>query len=171
MSTCQVTPSIAPNAGISSTPSSGTFIGQVVDIINANTFTNVLVTGGPGSGPFQVQVQSSDATTSGSFTDPTSGLAVFPTNFLSGGLMWVNSGLWASGTPYGPVSAISGSPYFSSGGAWAGGFQCPQRYVRVNLTSGNAFPAEITASIVKQQRTTGSGGGQSQLPGSGAINV
>jgi hypothetical protein len=91
---------VAPNG-----PLSGTVIGVPIDLGDANTFTNVWVAMAAASGPVQIQVQCSDSPSgyiswgggippSGTFTDPTSGLAQFPTGFTSGGILTVNSGLF-----------------------------------------------------------------------------
>jgi hypothetical protein len=147
----------------------GPIIGEIIDCLHANTYTNVVVQGGPSSGSFPVQIQTSDALTSGSFTDPTSGLAALPVNVLSGGLLVVNSGLWASGG-ISPAPPVNNAPLFCSGNVFAGAFQNPHRYVRLNLLSG-AFASEISAAVVGNKRTIGSGGGFTFSPGSGVVNV
>lgn len=156
--TCLLQPSIAPAAGVGSTPASGAIVGNVVDIIDANTLTNLVVTGGVSqSGTFRVQVQTASGTTSGWFTDPTSGLAVMPTNLLSGGILLCNSGQ-ASG--------------FQSGVIQAGGFLSPHRYVRAVVLADDLFNAPVFAGFIKQQKQTGSGGGYSWAPqAAGTLNV
>jgi hypothetical protein len=157
--TCLILPSVATPINIDGTPASGVIIGNIVDTQYANTLTNLMVTAGPSSsGVFKVQVQTSATTTSGSFTDPTSGLAVMPTNFLSGGILLCNSGR-ASGGP------------FQSGVAMAGGFLSPHRYVRANIMSGDLFNAPVNVSIVKQLKQTGSGGGFTFSPQTGTVSV
>lgn len=153
-------PSIAPAAGVGSTPASGVIIGNIVDTINANTLTNVVVTGGVSlSGTFRVQVQSSPTTASGDFTDPTSGLAVMPTNLLSGGILLCNSG----------QSLASGGGY--SGCIEFGAFLTPDRYVRAIVMSGDSYNAPVFVGFVKQLKQTGSGGGYSYAPQTGTVNV
>lgn len=146
--TCQLANSIQPANGVGASPASGVIIGQYVDMINANTFTNLFVAVGPNlSGAFRVGVQTSDLTTSGSFTDPTSGLAALPTAFQSGGLFWVGSG--------GNVAS----------GVWqAAGFQNPNRYARAVVLSGSAANAPVTAGFINHKKTTGSGGGFTMAP-------
>ncbi len=150
--------SISPANGVGSTPASGVIVGTPVDMLYANSFTNLLVVGGVStSGAFQVQVQTSDSLASGTFTDPTSGLpaTAFPTSFLSGGISIVNSG-----------AAVSGS-VFASGIAWAAGFQRPHRYARAIIMSGNLTNSPIWAGFIGQLKTDGSGQGFSWLPQSG----
>jgi hypothetical protein len=146
-------PSVSPDAGVASTPASGVIIGGVMDMLHVNNLTNVIVGFGPStSGQFKVQVQTSDATTSGSFTDPTSGLAVMPTNMLSGGIYVVNSGNSAR-----------------SGGFDSVGFLRPHRYARVNVMSGDLFNAPVTVGALAGRKRTGSGDGYSFSPGSGTV--
>jgi len=160
-------PSVSP-VGVASTPSSGTIVGEIVDLSDSDTFCNVYAVGGPSSGLAQVQVQTSPDTTSGNFTDPTSGLARFPGPFISGGLFWANSGLWpASGSP---ASQISGAPLFASGGVQYAAFQRPHRYARVILLSGT-FDSLMGAGFISQKMTTGSGGGTTLAPSSGVVSV
>ncbi|MCC6425107.1 MAG: hypothetical protein IT447_16660 [Phycisphaerales bacterium] len=154
--------SIAPANGVGSTPASGVIIGQPVDLLFANTFCNLLVVGGVSqSGSFQVAVQTSDSTASGSFTDPTSGMpsAAFPTSFLSGGISIVNSG-----------ASVSGSP-FNSGINWAAGFQRPGRYARAVILSGNLTNAPVWVGFVSQMKVTGSGAGFTWSPANSGTNT
>lgn len=169
--TCQFQASVSPVNGVDSTPASGVIIGQIVDLLNANTFCNIFVAGGPSSGLFQVNVQTSDGTTSGSFTDPTSGLAQMPTAFQSGGRLWVNSGLWPATDLFNLGAHISGAPMFASGGVLFAAFQRPHRYARVNVVSGGTFIQPVTAGFVSQAKVTSSGGGFSYSPSSGVVNV
>jgi hypothetical protein len=160
--------SIGPLAGVGGTPASGIIVGQPLDFNNANTFCNVVAAGTGTSGLFRVMVQTSDTNTSGSFTDPTSGLAQLPTSFLSGGILIVGSGSlgFASGVP------LSGN--MSSGGMQAAAFQRPHQYVRAIVMSGNANNHPVTVAFVSQLRTTGSGPGFTWAPqnsGSNTINV
>lgn len=151
--TCLIQPTILPT--VASSPTSGVVIGNIVDTQLANTLTNIHVVGA--SGIFYVAVQTSNATTSGSFTDPTSGLAVMPTNFLSGGVLLCGSGI------------LSGS-VFQSGQALAAGFLTPSRYVRANIISGLADgPTAVT--VIKQLKQTGSGAGFTFSPTSGSVSV
>jgi hypothetical protein len=153
--TCALQDSIAPAVGVGSTPASGVIVGIPVDMNNANSFCNVLVAAGQSlSGQFKVLVQSSDSTASGTFTDPTSGLAQLPTSFLSGGVFICNSGGTAS-----------------SGGIQSAAFQRTGRYVRAIIMSGDQNNSPVNVGFISQLRTTGSGGGYSLSPGSGVINV
>lgn len=153
--TCSLDDSISPAVGVGSTPASGVIVGVPVDLNNSNSYCNLLVIAGQSlSGQFKVLVQNSDSTTSGTFTDPTSGLAQLPTSFLSGGVFVVNSG-----------GALS------SGGIVSAAFQRTGRYVRAVVMSGDQNNSPVTAGFVSQLRTTGSGAGYSLSPGSGTINV
>lgn len=164
--TCDYRASINVGSG------SNLVIGEIIDLLGANTFCNLFVAGNGvagGSGAIEVRVQTSDATTSGSFTDPTSGLAQMPTTFASGGAFFANSGLWASGwsSPYAPVN---NAPQFCSGGIQFAAFQRNARFARLVLNSG-PFPGPITAGFVTNKRVIGSGAGSTQNPGSGAVTV
>lgn len=149
---------------------SNLIIGDVVDFLNANAYTNVLVAGGVGggSGAIEIRIQTSDSTASGTFTDPTSGLPAgsLPQNVVSGGIIWANSGLWGSGAAVNPYVPVNNAPSMCSGNFWAGAFQRPHRYARLIINSG-AYPGAVTAGFLGQLRTTTSGGGSSQSPGSG----
>lgn len=148
-------PSVVPANGVGSSPASGIIVGAPVDLLYANTYCNMLVNIGPNlSGGFKVLVQTSDATTSGSFTDPTSGLAQLPTSFSSGG-----------------VFAISGIGSPASGLMVSAAFQRPQRYARAVVMSGDQANAPVSVGFISQLKTTGSGGGFSPQPGSGTVNV
>jgi hypothetical protein len=145
-------------------------VGEVVDLLHANTYTNVFVVGGAGSGSVEVRIQTADATTSGSFTDPTSGLVLgqFPVGIVSGGILVANSGIWSSGNY--SVSSPASGVLFQSGGVIFGAFQRPHRYARLIQVS-SVFPAPVFAGFIAQKRTTGSGAGFSFSPGSGTVNV
>lgn len=147
-------------------------VGQLTDFNNEDTYCGVWVAGGVagGSGPIQIQIQDSPDTTSGNFTDPTSGLAAFPVNVVSGGNFWANSGLWASGGNGDNLPPVDQAPAFCSGGIWFGSFQRKNRFCRLINVSG-AYPGAITAGFLSNKRTTGSGGGFSLLPGSGPVSV
>jgi len=158
---CQLAPSIVADPALSGGgpySASGAIIGGFVDLTNANTYCNIYFNGGQSfSGRARVAVQTSDATTSGSFTDPTSGLprTALPTTLQSGGVLWVNSGA-------GPLL---------SGVFVAAAFQRPQRYARLVVLSGDFFAGAINGGFISQLRTTSSGGGSTQLPGSGTPSV
>lgn len=173
-SNCQMYPSL-PGAAVVS-PSgfmdglSGQLVGDIVDMINADTFTNVYVAGkSVTSGPLRVGIQTSDdATTSGSFTDPTSGLQIMPTNFSSGGWLIIGQ----SGTNPGifnPGDSVSGQ-FLLSGFMAAAGFLRPHRYCRLVYGSGFA-DGPIQAGFIGNLRTVGSGGGFSFSPTSGVVSV
>ena len=146
-------------------------VGQIIDLLYADTYTNVWVAGGVGggSGAVEIRIQTSDAITSGSFTDPTSGLAALPVNVNSGGIVWANSGLWNSGN-YSLTAPVDGAPMWCSGGIDFAAFQRPHRYARLINNSGSYLGA-ITAGFVGQKRTTGSGAGFDFSPSSGVISV
>lgn len=150
---------------------SNTVVGGIVDLGNSNLTCNLWIAGGPGSGPVQLQVQTSPGTTSGSFVDATSGLTGtnFPSTFVSGGNVFFNSGLYGSGN-MSDSAVVNNSPQFCSGGFDAAYFQRVGRYVRIINVSGS-FPQTLIAGFISNKKETGSGGGQSQLPGSGAISV
>ncbi len=184
---CASYPSLLPvqtQSGAMS-PLSGVLIGVRVDLMQADTFCNLMVAGQNynGSGGVQLQVQTSDSDTSGNYTDPTSGLPQFPTWFASGGILWLNSGGLLGGTLQGAVQnagTASGTPnsgyFIASGYNVFAGFQRVGRYARINLisgslTSGYAYNGPLVASFVTQLRTTGSGGGFSYAPSSGSVNV
>jgi len=144
---------------------SGLLVGASIDLLHADTFCNLVVAGTPVlvSGPLVIGVQCSDVDTSGTFTDPTSGLAQLPTIFSSGGFVILGSG--SSGGIFGPP--VSGQ-CMMSGFFQAAGFQRPQRFVRATfggLTS--FFVGDLNVGFISQRLTTGSGGGTTQLPGSG----
>lgn len=144
---------------------SGVIIGQSVDLLNANSFCNLAAFGlATASGDLRLQVQVSDFDTSGSFTDPTSGLAQLPTIFASGGIVAI-----ASGSTSVLGQAISGQ-FMLSGWAIGAGFQRTQRYARINLVSGT-YVGAFTGAFISQFKSPGSGGGFSFLPGSGTVNV
>lgn len=167
--TCDYRPSVSLAVPVS--PASGTVVGQIVDLQNADTFCNIFCAGGPASGVIEVRVQTSDGTTSGSFTDPTSGLprTALPSFIASGGVMFVNSGLHSSGNSS-LSSPVDNAPLFCSGGTQYGAFQRPHRYARLLVMSG-AFPESVQAGFISNKRTVGSGGGFTYSPGSGTVNV
>lgn len=152
----QPTVSIAPAVGVGGTPASGVIIGMPWDGLYGNTATQLAVTAGPSiSGQFKVQVQCSDSLASGSFTDPTSGLAQMPGFFLSGGIVVVNSG-----------------NVFASGGTFLTYFQRPQRYARAVIMSGDQNNSPVNCNFYSQLKVSYSGIGASQSPaGSGTFVV
>jgi len=162
--TCNYDASVMVGSG------SNLVVGNIVDLLNANTYCNVWIATAAGSGAVEARIQTSDSLTSGSFTDPTSGLSSLPVNVMSGGCIFANSGIWASG--YGPYnSVVDNSVLSASGGIFYGAFQRPNRYARLILNSGS-FPSWITAGFISQLKTTGSGFGYSWQPQSGTtINV
>lgn len=150
---------------------SGQLVGVIADMLHANTHTNVYVAGRSyTSGPLLVGVQTSPSTTSGDFTDPTSGLAgvQLPTWFSSGG--WLRIG--QSGTNPGTKNAGNGvsGQFLLSGFVEFAAFQRPHRYARLIFGSG-FYDGRLEAGFVGQFRTTGSGGGFSLAPGSGNVSV
>lgn len=150
-------------------PCSGAIIGQGINMNNANAYCNLFVAGVSASGQLRVQVQTSDSDTSGSYTDPTSGLPVgaLPGQFQSGGLLWINSGGTGGGLLYGGQSGA----YLASGFGVAQGFIRNGTFVRANILSGDFAVGGLVVGFISQLRTTGSGGGSTQSPGSGALNV
>ena len=152
-------------------PGSGSIIGQSVDLINANTFCNVYV-GGQAvtnqSGQLRVAVQTAPADVSGQYTDPTSGLAVLPTWFSSGGILILNSG----GVGLGTLGAQTSGQSILSGFFECAAFQRPQRYARLITISGDlGYAGPLQAGFISNLKLTGSGGGFSLLPGSGSVSV
>lgn len=149
---------------------SGVQVGAIIDMLHSDTFCNVWVQGQSlGSGPLLVGVQTSDSTTSGTFTDPTSGLARLPAPFVSGGWLVIGSGP-ATATNLGIFGSGTSGSIIQSGFACAAGFQRPHRYARL-LTGSGFFDGPMAAGFISQMKTTGSGGGYSYSPGSGTISV
>lgn len=173
--TCLLQSTLPPNIGTIGSGGfvdsfrSGIMIGQVVDMLNADTYTNLLAFGtAVTSGPLVLQVQTADATTSGSFTDPTSGLPQFPQFLLSGGLLYV--GLSGTGANYGTYGAFVSGQAILSGFAVGAAFQRPGRYARVNVLSG-FYAGPLQVALVGNLKTTGSGGGFTTSPSSGTVSV
>lgn len=148
---------------------SGATVGQSIFMGNADTFCNLQLTGVSASGQLRVQVQCANADVSGQYTDPTSGLAQFPTSFASGGILWINSG----GTGGGVLGAFVSGQALASGYAAAAGFQRTGPFTRaLALSEGSAqYAGSLHAVFISNLRTTGSGGGFSYSPGSGSVNV
>lgn len=146
---------------------SGPVIGLSVDLLQANAFCNLFAGGYAqnASGFLNLQVQCSDFDTSGSYVDPTSGLAQFPTSFLSGGMLVLNSG-----NTGGVLGAQVSGQSILSGFMVSAGFQRPFRYARVNVLSGG-YNGPLVAGFIAAAKTTGSGGGFTFLPTSGLVSV
>ncbi len=161
-------PSLASGAAYIS-PASGAVIGLTVDLINAGNTCNIYAMGCPafGSGQLQIQVQCSDSTASGTFTDPTSGLPQMPSILSSGGILILNSG----GLLNGVVGTAQSGNYILSGFDQFAFFQRPQRYARLNVVTGDFFCGVLQAGFISQSLVTGSGAGFTLSPTSGAVNV
>jgi len=150
---------------------SGTVIGTTVDLINANTYCNLWVQGVGSvvlSGAIVLQIQQSDSTASGTFTDPTLGMLSgdLTSVVTSGGLVTLNAN--ASGGVWGGFT--SGQSYLSGFLGFAG-FSRGGRYARVNFHANSTGIANINAGFIAQQKVVGSGGGFTFAPGSGSVNV
>lgn len=162
--TCQLSQTIAGGATTSGVilAASGGTIGQSCFMPYSDNYCNVLITGLPAyaSGQLRIAVQGADNDVSGQYTDPTSGLAVLPTWFSSGGILWLNSGGLLGGT----IGAAASGDYIASGFAEAAAFQRPNAYVRANVVSGDFYAGTLVVNFISQFKTTGSGGGQSQQP-------
>ncbi len=156
-------------SGGSVCPGSGTIIGATCNLGNANTLCNLYAMGVTLSGQLRLQVQTSDSDTSGNFTDPTSGLPVFPGAFQSGGILWINSG----GAGGGILGAQMSGESVLSGFSVAAAFQRPGTFARINvLSEGTAqFAGPLVAGFISNLRTIGSGFGTTQSPGSGTPSV
>lgn len=161
---------IPSQAGGSLFPGSGANIGNIVDLLNCDTYTNLVIgtISQFTSGQLRIAVQTSDLTTSGTFTDPMSGFTTFPSVFASGGIVFLNSGGGANGGTFGP--GVSGQ-FVQSGVFAVAGFQRPHRYVRSIAISGDLGRWDSTVGFLGQQHTTGSGGGVTFQPTSGVVNV
>ena len=145
-------------------------VGDSVDLINADTFCNLFVQGkGFGSGPLRVGVQTSDSDTSGTYTDPTSGLPQFPTNFVSGGFVIIGSGN-TTDTFLGIFGSGVSGQIIQSGFAASAAFVRVGRFARVIVGSG-FYDGTLTAGFISYLKTTNPTAGFSYLPGSGSVNV
>lgn len=166
--TCQFQMSIVGNvqSGGPPSPCSGAVIGLSCDMIHSDTYCNLVVVGASSSGQLRVQVQCSDTDTSGTYTDPTSGLASFPGAFTSGGLLFINSG----GAGNGLLGPFTSGQAIASGFGQAQAFQRTGRFTRANLLSGD-FGAGVSVGFISQYKTTGSGGGFTWSPQSGPATV
>ena len=153
---------------------SGAVVGAIADMINADTYCNLVAVGNAvfTSGQLRFQVQTADAATSGSFTDPMSGMAAadLPTAFSSGGILWINSG-GTGGSSGGLFGGFVSGQAIQSGFALAAAFQRVGRYARAIVMSGDFYAGTLTASFISQLKTTGSGGGFAFSPGSGTVSV
>jgi hypothetical protein len=172
--TCPPLPTITASGGAflaSGGASATSYVGTSVDMLHYNSFCNMVVTGIQyfQSGQLRIQVQTADTDTSGSYTDPTSGLAQLPTSFSSGGILILNSGGAGNGT----FGAFVSGQAMLSGFSVSAGFQRIQRFVRAVTFSGtnDFYAGTLTVAFVSNLKTTGSGGGTSQQPGSGVIAV
>lgn len=162
--TVDVRASVAQGSGASFT------VGRIADLLQANTLCNVYCANGlGGSGAIEVRIQTSDSVLSGTFTDPTSGLARLMDGIASGGVVFFNSGIYASGHSS-PCASINNAPLFHSGGQQFVAFQRPHRYARLIVNSG-VFPSDITAGFLSQKKNIGSGAGFTFSPGSGVVEV
>lgn len=167
--TCQQIQTIgATGAAVSGViyAASGATIGQSCNMPYSDTYCNVQVNAVPtfASGQLRIQVQTAPADVSGQYTDPTSGLAVLPTWFSSGGILILNSGGILGGT----ISAQTSGDSFYSGACEAAAFQRPGQFARANVLSGDFFTGSLIVNFISQWKTTGSGGGFSLQPqGSG----
>ena len=168
--TCQMAVSLTGTTILSGSlfaPCSGALIGQSIFLGNADTYCNLFAAGLSPSGQLRLQVQCADSDVSGSYTDPTSGLAQLPGTFASGGILFINSG----GAGGGVLGAFVSGQAIASGFATAQGFQRTGTFARVNALSGDFFAGGLAAGFISQLRTTGSGGGFSYSPTSGTVNV
>ena len=152
-------------------PASGAIIGNTLDMINANSFTNLTIVGGCAnlSGQLRVQVVTGDNPSSLN-QNPVSGLAALPGVFESGGIVRLNSGGLLGGTfglPVSGQSIVAGSGGFQV----FAGFQRPHRYIACVVLSGDFFTGSLTVGFTAQLKTTGSGGGFTLSPASGVVNV
>ena len=161
---------VAITSGGSISSLSGVMIGDGVDMRDSDTNTQLFVGGlSYGSGPLIIGVQTAPSATSGDFTDPTSGLATFPGAFRSGGFLIIGSGP-ASDTRLGIFGSGQSGFFVRSGFFAASHFQRPHRYARIIHGSG-FFEGTLHAGFIGSLKTTGSGGGYSASPGSGAVSV
>ena len=170
--TCQFVPSITTlslTSGVIAAPCSGAIVGDVVDLGPSDTSLNIFVTGRNAvtSGQLRIAVQTSDSTVSGTFTDPTSGLATFPGAMQSGGILVLNSG----GLGNGLFGAFVSGQCINSGFAVANTVQRNAQFARLIALSGDFFTGSLTAGFISNLRTTGSGGGFTFSPTSGTVNV
>lgn len=147
---------------------SGATVGQGIDLLHADTYCNLFAAGVTQSGKLRLQVQCSDTDVSGNYTDPTSGMAQLPGAFQSGAILWINSG-----QDNGILGVQVSGQSVASGWAVAQGFVRTGRFARViALAEATAqYGGGLAAGFISNLKTTGSGGGFTMLPGSGAVNV
>ena len=170
--TCQFIPSIAPvslTSGVIAAPCSGALVGDVVDLLPSDTSLNIFVTGRRNvtSGQLRIAVQTSDSTLSGTFTDPTSGLAALPPPLQSGGILILDSGGLGGGT----FGAFTSGQALASGFAVAATVQRNAQFARLIALSGDFYLGSLVAGFISNLRTVGSGGGFTFSPTSGTVNV
>lgn len=150
---------------------SGAIVGTVGNALQANTFCNVQVAGTAvfGSGQLRIAVQTSATNTSGTFTDPTSGLPQMPTWFSSGGILIINSGGLLGGTR----GALQSGQAMQSGFCEFAAFLRPasNQFVRAIVLSGDFYAGDLSVNFISQLKTTGSGGGFTLSPSSGVVSV
>lgn len=161
-------------------PASGGIVGMACHMGNADSYCNLVVQGmpdvSPTSGMLRIQVQTADANTSGDYTDPTSGMSQFPSQFSSGGMLWINSG-GLLGSTLGQLQTGSNSGIPASGYAIQSGFIVsapfvrPHTFVRARVVSGDFYVGTLHVSFISQSRVTGQSGGSTPSPGSGAVSV
>lgn len=148
---------------------SGIAIGAPIDLLHADTYCNIYIAGQDlASGPLIIGVQTSDSDVSGTYTDPTSGLAQFPTTFSSGGNLILGSG--ATGYTPGTWGAGTSGQFLLSGFTAFAAFQRLGRFARLIFNSG-FYLGPLQAGFISNMRTTGSGGGYTPAPSSGGVNV
>lgn len=151
---------------------SGVLVGDTIDLLHADAACNVFACGrGFGSGPLLIGIQTADVTTSGSFTDPTSGLAAAdrPRGVSSGGFVIIGSGA-ATDVLLGVFGSGVSGQVIQSGFAAFVRFERPHRYARLIVGSG-FYDGTLLAGFVSQARPVGSGGGFSMSPSSGSVTV
>lgn len=141
-------------------PGSGAVVGNVCDMLHANTYCNVYVAAdASSSGQIRLAIQTSDSTASGTFTEPTSGLQFgdLPQGVSSGGLYVINSG---------GANALAA-------GFYSVAFQRPQRYARLVALSGFLLDGGFQAGFISQHKNPAVSGfaGYSYSPSSGTPNV
>lgn len=161
-------------------PASGGIVGMACNMKDADSYCNLVVAGHPAdtptSGQLRIQVQCADSNTSGDYTDPTSGFSVFPSQFSSGGMLWINSG-GLLGSTLGQLQTGTNSGIPASGYAIQSGFIVSApfirngQFVRARVVSGDFYVGTLHVAFISQLRTTGTSGGSTQAPGAGAVNV
>jgi hypothetical protein len=135
--------------------SGATTIGQIVDLLNSDTYCNLFVVAPGVSGVIQVQVQCTNQLNdagsgsfwsgggfpvSGAFTDPTSGLPQLPTVFQSGGNVYFNSGVYQ--LPGGGFPPTSGGNIQPLVGGYPAG-SVPFGLTPIYNAQGGAYPIPV----------------------------